>query len=488
MFEFLKKKEIITKEEVATKAPHGFFSTDTSYSFTNNIKEALDNSISKSIQVNANSHVASGSSGMDSNIIKNAQSLGTSSANVSQLMWYASQGFIGYQACAIIAQHWLVNKACSLPAKDAIRKGWEITVNDGSEVKGSDIEFLKKLDKEFKIKEQLHNFVKFGRVFGIRIAMFKIKGFTNEDYEKPFNIDGIKQNSYEGIVQIDPIWITPLLTSENASNPTSLHFYEPTYWQVSGMKIHKSHLVIMKTEEVSDILKPTYLYGGLSVPQKIMERVYAAERSANEAPLLLMTKRLNILKINTEEAMTDMGKFIDKLNEQIMYRDNYGVNVIGDEEEVQQLETTLSDVDAVIGSQYELVSAITNIPIYKLLGKSLKGFSGGETEESSYHEELENIQDYDMTPLLDRHYQLLIKSELKQDFEITINWNPLDAVTEKEQAEINKTKADTDAIYVNSGIIGQNEVREKLINNADSGYNGLEMIEELEPLENEETI
>ena len=29
--------------------------------------------------------------------------------------WYATQGFIGAQLCGIIAQNWLVNKACAMP-------------------------------------------------------------------------------------------------------------------------------------------------------------------------------------------------------------------------------------------------------------------------------------------------------------------------------------------------------------------------------------
>lgn len=33
----------------------------------------------------------------------------------SQAAWYASQMFIGNNMCAVIAKHWLVDKACSMP-------------------------------------------------------------------------------------------------------------------------------------------------------------------------------------------------------------------------------------------------------------------------------------------------------------------------------------------------------------------------------------
>src|SRR5690606_34480427 len=48
----------------------------------------------------------------------------------AQLGWYASQSFIGYNACAAIAQHWLVDKVCLMPARDAIRQGYKLDCGD----------------------------------------------------------------------------------------------------------------------------------------------------------------------------------------------------------------------------------------------------------------------------------------------------------------------------------------------------------------------
>ena len=127
-----------------------------------------------------------------------------------------------------------------------------------------------------------------GRVFGVRIALFVIESEDPDYYVKPFNADGVTPGSYKGISQIDPYWCTPELSQRAASDPTALDFYEPTYWIINGRRVHKSHLVIMRGPDVGDILKPSYLYGGLSVPQLIYERVYAAERTANEAPQLCL--------------------------------------------------------------------------------------------------------------------------------------------------------------------------------------------------------
>src|SRR6202000_3053440 len=65
-------------------------------------------------------------------------------ANMSEAitLWYAQQAFIGHQMCAIVAQHWLVNKACSQMPRDAMRKGYKIIGSDGNELDPKDAKFI----------------------------------------------------------------------------------------------------------------------------------------------------------------------------------------------------------------------------------------------------------------------------------------------------------------------------------------------------------
>ena len=122
----------------------------------------------------------------------------------SVLSWYTSQGFIGYQNAALLAQQWLISKACLMPAQDAMRKGYEITSNDGEEIDAEILDFIRQKDKEYKINKNLVELVQMGRVFGIRIAMFIVDSDDPDYYYKPFNIDGVEPYSYKGISQIDP--------------------------------------------------------------------------------------------------------------------------------------------------------------------------------------------------------------------------------------------------------------------------------------------
>lgn len=397
----------------------------------------------------------------------------------SQVLWYSSQTFIGYQLCALLAQNWLISKACLMPAKDATRHGYEIKVSDGNEVPPEAMDWIKKLDVDYKINKNLIEFVQMGRVFGIRIAMFVVESDDPNYYRNPFNPDGVQPGSYKGITQIDPYWITPQLDAEASGNPAAMNFYVPTWWNINGQLVHRSHLVIYTTEEVADILKPTYIYGGVSIPQKIAERVYAAERTANEAPMLALTKRTDVIKADMISGTANYPNLVERIQNWVFNRDNYGVKMLGLDEEMQQFDTSLTDFDQTIMTQYQLVAAAANVPAVKLLGTSPKGFNAtGEHEEANYHEELESIQSHDLTPLLNRHYLLLVRSEISPKFglpifEVSVSWETLDAMTEKELAEVNFKKAETGRILMETGAIDGEEERNRIINDSDSGYSGL---------------
>lgn len=396
------------------------------------------------------------------------------------LNWYARQSFIGYQLCAMLSQHWLIAKCCLMPAEDSVRKGYEITINDGSSIDPGVLDAIRKADVIYRLNKNLVEFINMGRIYGLRIAIFKVESNDPDYYKKPFNIDGVTPGSYKGIAQVDPVWIMPQLNGQAVADPSSIYFYEPTWWSINGVLYHRTHLMIFRNGEVPDLLKPTYFYGSISVPQKIYERVYAAERTANEAPQLALTKRSTIIKVDLAQAIANQAAVEQRIAQWAYFRDNYGVKLLGQEEEAEQFDTSLNDLDAVIMTQYQIVAAAANVPATKLLGTTPKGFnSTGNYEESSYHEELESIQTHDLTPLIERHHALLIRSEIAPkfnmaSFETSIVWNPLDSPTAEEAALLNKTKADTDAVLVSTGAIGGEDIRNRIINDPESGYNGID--------------
>lgn len=387
---------------------------------------------------------------------------------------FAQQGFIGYQACALLAQNWIINNACSVPCEDAIRPGYEISLNQDIELEDQDllVKIKQVSERKYNISNIARNFARNNKIFGCALALPVVDGI---DYAKPFNIDGVRRGSYKGISLIEPYWVMPELDMEATSAPESLHFYEPTWWRLpNGKRIHRSHVIYITGDEVPDVLKPTYYFGGLPLTQQIYERVYASERVANEAPLMALTKRMLIADGNIEAYLMNEEEAEEKLRKLSYCRDNYGVFFKRPGDNVQQIDTSLTDFDALIMTQYQLVASIARMPATKLLKTQPKGFNAtGEYEMKDYIQELQHLQDNQMKPLIERNNLLVEKSEFGYSYELEAKFNPVDMPTERELAEVRKIDADTDAVLINAGAISPEEARARIIADPNSGYNGL---------------
>ena len=139
-------------------------------------RELLDNPF----QVTADSFRFESGQAMDSGAsasAKQAFTLGQQRINQNLLSWYIAQSFIGYQSCALISQQWLVDKACSIKGRDAVRKGFDIVV-DGVDLTPKQIKYIEKKDRKFKLKRNLEEADRFKNINGVRHVLFVVIRLT----------------------------------------------------------------------------------------------------------------------------------------------------------------------------------------------------------------------------------------------------------------------------------------------------------------------
>lgn len=391
--------------------------------------------------------------------------------------YYAKQGFIGFNNCAILAQDWLIQKAINAPCEDAIAINYVVTSND-EEITPEEKETMQKMQNVsddtdgFDIRKICKKFAENKRKYGQALCIPLIK---DVDYSLPFNIDAVKGKSYKGMTVIEPVWVAPILDAESTMNPLSKRFYQPTWFRMpDGTMVHHSWVVFNTYGTPSDILKPTYYWGGIPLPQLLYEQTYAAHKTAKEAPMLAMSKRLNYVEVNPNTLLLDREKR-KGLKLMSWLRNNFGWLTIEPEQKIGQLDTTLADFDSVVMLSYQVVAAISGVIATRLLETSPKGWqSSGSYEEKQYKNLLKSIQRNDFCPILDLHYRLLAKSEFGFTKRYVINFEEIDTPTAKEAAEIREINARTDATYVQAGVVAPEEVREKIREDINSGYNALE--------------
>ena len=410
--------------------------------------------------------------------------------------FFAKFGYIGWQICSVLAQHWLISNACSISNKDCLRNGWNNIFVDkksnemSEEEKDKAQETLTKLfdveQQKFKLNEKLLKWAYFYNVFGTSFILPKIDGV---EYDKPYNADGIKKGSFKGLAVIEPYWMIPEFDYETMTDPTNINYFEPEYYRTSnGMKIHRSHLIVGRRKFVSDILKPSYYYGGISLAQEIYERVYASEKCANEAPLLLLTKRLNVYKVKLKDLIMNPAKYKEIAETLTTMRDNQGILFADHDDEIGQIDTGLGDLDQVIMKQYQLVSAIARIPVDKLFETNPTGglSASGDYNIKNYNQDLNTLQNDLFRPAIDRINEIVLRSEFDLKDRVSIVFNPTDNPTEKEIADLNSQKAQAMSIYLQNNVITSEEARQMLVNDKMSGYSFLKGVEKEEPTKEEE--
>lgn len=414
------------------------------------------------------------------------------------MMPFFHHSFIGWQACALLTQNAYIRKACEIPARDAIAVDYKLHYMKGDDQDpntddSEEEEVLKELkqlsDRKMKIKNICRDANIFKKTYG---QILVVPTFSEDvDMSEPFDLKKIKKGTYTGMQIIQPFWVTYQMGLEQLNRPDKSGFYEPEYYTIPNKaKIHKSWIIKLVNGVCPDILKPVYYYGGIPLTQMIYERVFCAEKVANEAPKLALTKRLLIVDGDVRNLTANPQQAYETMESVAEMRDNMGFMVKERGDSVSQIDTTLTDFDALIMTQFQLVAAIAEMPVTKLMKTQLKGLANtGDYEMKDYAQTLVEIQENDFNAILLRHYQLLSMSEKGEDLNLDIMWNPIDTPTELEMAQIESQQAQTDATLVGAGVVDPTEVRTMLRANEDSRFRNLaeDMPEELMQNDDEES-
>lgn len=387
--------------------------------------------------------------------------------------------FIGYQNCAILRQNPIIDKCCTMPARDAMSSGYKVMyADDGKKAKIGELEsFVERSQEDYQIQDVCIRAEINSKQFGWALVVPTFN--TDVDMENEFDVEAIPRDSYTGMTVIDPYWITYDFDQESLTDPTSKFFYQPTWYSFpTGTKykrIHRSWCIKLINSPVADFLKPTYFFGGVSLAQQIYEAVYAYEKALNEAMLLLLTKRSYVADAEMSNYMANPQEVNAILEATSEIHSNYGIWVKQIGSEVKQMDTALTGLEEVINACAQRICAIANIRSEKLFNMSIKGLnSSGTFELSDYKQYLKRLQKDDYLPIINRHNQIMSKSEKGKVKKMIVEFNPIDTPDELTKAKIREIDARTASMRLGGKITNIKEERIHLITDPNGGFSTLD--------------
>jgi len=133
-------------------------------------------------------------------------------------------------------------------------------------------------------------------------------------------------------------------------------------------------------------------------------------------------------------------------------------------ESYEKKQNSFANLDKVIQQFMVDVSGAADIPMTRLFGTSAAGMNAtGDNDVRNYYDMVSAKQEAELRPQLEYLYEVLVRSELghmPEDFRF--DFNPLWQLSEKDQADVEKARAERDEKYINLGVVSETLVAKEL--------------------------
>lgn len=398
-------------------------------------------------------------------------------------LWGEGLYFPGYPYLAELAQRPEYRNIVETVAEEMTRK-WIKLLSSGDEDKTEEIKKLEDAMKELGMREafnrgmELDGFMGMGLIY---LDMLTAGGMPISDDPDELKMELIVDNgkigkgSFRGFVPIDPTWISPKYY--NSTDPLKPDYFRPSAWYVMGKEIHESRLLIIRSREVPDILKAAYNFGGLSLSQMAKPYVDNWLRTRQSVSDLLHAFTVFVLKTNLQGLLQNASAMITRITAFVLGRDNKGLMLVDkDTEELDNIAAPLGGLDKLQAQAQEQMASVSQEPIIKLLGITPSGLNATtDGEIRVWYDRVKAKQEKTFGAPVTTALKIIQLSVIgKIDPEITYEFLPLWELDAAGRAAVEKMKADTDAVYMETNVITNEEVRTRLAGDPESPYHGLE--------------
>jgi phage-related protein (TIGR01555 family) len=395
-------------------------------------------------------------------------------------------GFLGYPYLSELAQRPEYRVIVETIATEMTRK-WIRIQAKGDKDKAKKIDQLKAELERLKVREVFCKACEVDGYFG-RAHIYLDTGATDDRDELATPIGNgesriserkFQKGDLNRLAVVEPIWTYP--ANYDAFDPLKPDWYRPQRWYVMAKQVHISRLLTFVGREVPDLLKPSYSFGGLALTQMAKPYVENFLNIRQSVADIIQAFTVFVLHTNLGETLTaggeDLFRRADLFNNT---RDNRGLMLIDKEnEEFTNVSASLASLDQLQAQAQEHMASVSRIPLVKLLGISPHGLNAtAEPELRAFYDSIHAFQEKLFSPNLDRVFRFAqINIWGKVDPDLSYEYEPLWSLDEKAAAEVRKINAETGQVHIDSGVLAPEEERERVANDPDTLYQGLDLNE-----------
>ena len=360
---------------------------------------------------------------------------------------------------------------------DMFREGWEYDFPDDDEIESENLTdeynaVLENIGAISKITEAFY----WARLYGG--AAILIGALDGKDLSQPLNPSRIKNIEYLKIIDRSDIEFSKI---KFQLDPTLPRYGLPELYPIKfinsigteeSKNVHYTRVIEIHGEPIPDGATRygrEQRYWGVSVLQNVDDKLRIVGTSIGSVSHLLHEFSIGKYKLGDLAyilSQPDGEKLIRKRVEIMdLTRSVYHSQYFDKEDDFIRDNVSFTGVPEVLHVIFMLVSSSTQIPITRLFGISPAGMnSTGESDMRNYYDKVRSKQSKEAAPILLRLVRII--SEWKKLPEPYVIWKPLQQLSPKEQAEVDKLEADKEQVkastyqaYINAGIMEPYEAR-----------------------------
>lgn len=387
------------------------------------------------------------------------------------------------ELASLYIQGGIAQKVIRIIPEEMTRKGWKIADDT------TDPELMREEDRRLMTRMRVQEAATWGRLFGTSLILMvtddeipaEFAGKETRWLREPLDLARVK--SLQALQVFDGCEVSPVAYEDD---PRKIGYREPSLWALTpvatgggiipGTVVHASRVLVFRGVRRPPSLRLGGLAGSLSttgtqalddsVLQHMWDAVRNLEQVSAAGAVLAQEIRENVLRVGGLEALvtSDQKAAVEtRIKLMAKMKSLLGIVFLGKDDEFTSRVNNPSGFNQLSGEAQAMLSAVSDIPQTILFGHTPAGLStDNESGRQSFDRKIANEQ-AKIQPELERLYSVIFAAqEGPTSGQVPDSWKleflPLDELTQAEEATIRKTTADTDAIYLDRGVLSPERV------------------------------
>jgi len=408
-------------------------------------------------------------------LVNVASGLGTNKAKRSH-NFFAYSGLNAWANWdAAYETNWLARQIVDVPAEDMTRE-WRTIKCDGADD-------IRAEEDRLHIPMDCNEALSWARLYGGGGILM----ITGQDLTKPLNLNLVRKGSLQRVIVFDRFDMQAMTL--NTWNVLATNYLEPEFYTINGggQQVHWSHFARFMGAKLPRRQRAQTQGWGDSELRKCLDDIMDIVASKDGIAELMQEANVDVItRVGlSDELASDQDDAITSRYTLFAHMKSVVQMALLDGDETYDRKTLdLAGVAPVLETLMTWISGAADIPVTRLFGTSAKGLNAtGDGDLTNYFNSIRSKQLTQLDPAMRMLDEVLVRSALgyfPDDYNYV--WNPLQQPDSVQMATAGKTRAETDQIYLDAGVIQVSQIQRRL--QAEEAYQfNDEDIEELEGLE-----